>query len=124
TGEINGAAGADLLLVSGALHYFEELLYPMLRRLESLPSRVIVNRTPFSRGQALITVQDSRDFLVACKLHNRADFIDGMKDLGYIWHVSWPVFELKPWFPLSPELPFAHHWGFYFEHVKKLPAEA
>lgn len=123
TGEFNGATGVDLLLVSGALHYFEEPLHPMLRRLERLPRRVIVNRTPFSRGHALVTVQDSRDFLVACKLHDQADFIDGMKDLGYVLRDSWPVFELKTWVPLYPELSFAHHWGFYFEYVEK-PAEA
>ncbi len=108
------AAGADLLIVSGALHYFEEPLYPMLQGLARLPDHVIVNRSPFSNGHALCTVQDARTHLVACKLHDRADFIGGMERLGYRLRAQWPVFELRAWVPLYPDLSAAHYWGFYF----------
>ncbi len=119
TGGLEDAAGVDLLLASGALHYFDEPLYLMLQGLAALPRRVIVNRTPFSRGQPLITVQDSHEFLVACKLHGREDFIRGMKRLGYELRDSWPVFELRTWVPLYPDLSYPHYWGFYFEQVEK-----
>jgi putative methyltransferase (TIGR04325 family) len=109
------AAGADLLLVSGALHYFDEPLHPMLGRLDRLPRRVLVNRSPFSRGSPLVSVQDAGELLVACKSHDRTDFIAGMQALGYRLIAAWPVFELQAWVPLSPELCYPHYWGFYFE---------
>jgi putative methyltransferase (TIGR04325 family) len=123
TGEVKGATGVDLLLVSGALHYFDEPLYPMLEKLECLPRRVIVNRTPFSRGHALVTVQDGGECLAACKLHSRDDFINGMKGLGYELRDSWPVFEFKAWVPLYPDVSYGHYWGFYFEHSTERSAE-
>ena len=106
--------GADLFIVSGALHYFEEPLYPLLSRYMKLPRLVVVNRSPFSRGAALYTVQDARSHLVACKLHGRREFLKGMEALGYRLKAAWPVYELQAWAPLYPENCDRHYWGFYF----------
>lgn len=106
--------GADLFIVSGALHYFDEPLYPLLSRYRSLPRHVVVNRSPFSRGAALYTVQDARSHLVACKLHGRRDFLEGMEALGYRLKAAWPVYELQAWAPLHPENCDRHYQGFYF----------
>jgi len=119
TDKLEDGEGADLFLVSGALHYFEEPLHPLLRRFRHRPAHVIVNRSPFSRGPALYTVQDARTHLVACELHGRSEFIQGMQELGYQLQAAWPVFELHAWVPLFPEYCDRHYWGFHFS----LPAQ-
>jgi len=122
TDKVEDGDGADLFLVSGALHYFEEPLHPLLRRYRHRPPHVIVNRSPFSRGPALYTVQDARTHLVACKLHGRREFIEGMQELGYQLQATWPVFELNAWAPLFPEYCDRHYWGFHFSLPTELGA--
>jgi putative methyltransferase (TIGR04325 family) len=112
--DVKEGDGADLFIVSGALHYFEEPLYPLLSQFKQRPRHVIVNRSPFSRGPAICTVQDARTHLVACKLHGRDDFVHGMQELGYQLRATWPVFELEAWVPLQPKHCDRHYWGFYF----------
>jgi putative methyltransferase (TIGR04325 family) len=106
---------ADLLLASGSLHYFESSLPEMLTQVKRLPSRVIVNRTPFSNAEDLITIQDNGSFLVPCKLHNKQKFVGGMAALGYKLRGSWPVAERALYVPLHPDRSSATYFGFYFE---------
>ena len=106
---------ADLLLASGSLHYFESSLPQLLAQAKRLPSRVIVNRTPFSNAEDLITIQDNGSFLVPCKLHNKQKFVDGMTALGYKVRGSWPVAERALYVPLHPDSSSATYFGFYFE---------
>jgi len=106
---------ADLLLASGSLHYFESSLPQLLAQAKRLPSRVIVNRTPFSNAEDLITIQDNGSFLVPCKLHNKQKFVDGMATLGYKLRGSWPVAERALYVPLHPDCSSATYFGFYFE---------
>jgi len=106
---------ADLLLASGSLHYFESSLPELLTQAKALPGRVIVNRTPFSNAEDLITIQDNGSFLVPCKLHNRQKFLDGMAALGYQLCGSWPVAERALYVPLHPDCSSSTYFGFYFE---------
>lgn len=98
------AAAVDLLLISGALHYFERKLPDMLRDLDGLPKMVIINRTPFSGAGDNITAQDGGEFALPCILHDRDALIAGMADLGYELVARWPVHERKMHVPLYPEL--------------------
>ena len=109
------ASGADLFLASGSLHYFELPLQETLSHLPELPRRVIINRTPMSRGADIITIQDNNSFLVPCKLHSRSALIAGMQSLGYSLHSEWPVHERKLLLPLDPHLSARTYSGFYFE---------
>jgi len=115
TDKLDEAAGADLLIICGALHYFAEPLAEMLGRLERLPERVLINRAACSRGAALITVQDGGSHLVACRLHGRAEIVEGMLRLGYRLRGDWPIHERRLWVPLYPDLSLGHYLGFYFE---------
>ena len=108
------ASGADLLLISGSLHYFEQPLDAFLRSLHRLPPHVIVNRSPFSAGSDLITIQDNHSFLAPCKLHSRPALLAGMQALGYQLRAEWPVHERKLLLPLDPELSARTYSGFYF----------
>lgn len=106
---------ADLFLASGSLHYFESSLPELLAQANCLPTRVIVNRTPFSSAEDLITIQDNGSFLVPCKLHNKQKFINGMAALGYKLRGSWPVAERALYVPLHPDCSSSTYFGFYFE---------
>jgi putative methyltransferase (TIGR04325 family) len=119
TDELDEAAGADLLIICGALHYFAEPLAEMLGRLERLPERVLINRAACSRGVSLITVQEAhgRTHLVGCRLHGRVEIVEGMLALGYRLCGAWPVHERRLWVPLYPDLSLGHYLGFYFERA-------
>jgi putative methyltransferase (TIGR04325 family) len=125
TDRFDEVAGADLLIICGALHYFAEPLAEMLGRLERLPERVLINRAACSRGASLITVQEAhgRTHLVACRLHGRAEIVEGMLGLGYRLRADWPIHERRLWVPLYPDRSLGHYLGFYFERRGHASAE-
>jgi putative methyltransferase (TIGR04325 family) len=105
---------ADVFIASGSHHYFSQPLDEILRSLRSLPSHVFVNRSPFSSGDDLITVQDNGTYLVPCQLHSRSKLLQGMQLLGYRLIARWPVHELRLWVPTYPDLSPPCYSGFYF----------
>lgn len=111
---VKEASGSDVFIASGSLHYFEQPLHEILLALELPPPHVFVNRTPFSTGNSLITVQDNRSYLVPCALHNRSELISGMARLGYELVSEWLVHERKLCVPLYPDLTAHTYEGFYF----------
>jgi len=114
TNRLAEADGSDVFIASGSLHYFEQPLHDILDALEFRPLHVFVNRTPFSMGRPLITVQDNRSYLVPCSLHSRSDLVSGMACLGYELVSEWPVHERKLWVPTYPDLSAPTYSGFYF----------
>jgi len=111
---IGEASGCDVFIASGSLHYFDEPLHEILRSLERLPEHVFANRMPCSSSSDVITVQDNRSYLVACKLHSRATLITGMQTLGYELQAEWPVHERRLPVPTHPDLSSGTYSGFYF----------
>lgn len=114
TTDLAAANGADVFIASGSLHYFEEPLHEILASLDVPPRHVFINRTPFSNGLDLITVQDNRSYLVPCKLHSRTALITGMQALGYELHSEWPIHERRLLVPTHPDLSARNYSGFYF----------
>jgi putative methyltransferase (TIGR04325 family) len=115
TNDLAAASGADVFIASGSLHYFEEPLHEILASLDIPPRHVFVNRTPFSTGPDLITVQDNRSYLVPCKLHSRTVLLTGMQALGYELRSEWPIHERRLLVPTHPDLCARNYSGFYFE---------
>jgi putative methyltransferase (TIGR04325 family) len=114
TNDLTAASGADVFIASGSLHYFEEPLHEILASLHVPPRHVFVNRTPFSNGPDLITVQDNRSYLVPCKLHSRTLLVTGMEALGYELRSEWPIHERRLLIPTHPDLCARNYSGFYF----------
>jgi putative methyltransferase (TIGR04325 family) len=108
------ASGCDVFIASGSLHYFEEPLHQILASLVTPPKHIFVNRTPFSNGPDLITVQDSGSYLVPCKLHSRTALISGMHRLGYQVESEWPVHERRLPLATHPDICPRTYFGFYF----------
>jgi putative methyltransferase (TIGR04325 family) len=50
------ASGADLLLASGSLHYFDPPVYHMLAKLPHKPLHILINRSPLIDGPTSRTV--------------------------------------------------------------------
>ncbi|HEY5812848.1 MAG TPA: methyltransferase, TIGR04325 family [Terrimicrobiaceae bacterium] len=111
------ANGVDLFIASGSLHYFDLSLPEILGRLDDLPQHVIVNRTPYSSREAILTVQDGVSSVVPCKLHSRSQLEEGMNKLGYLQRGQWPIHERTLRVPLYPEYSYGHYLGFYFERI-------
>jgi putative methyltransferase (TIGR04325 family) len=117
TDTLANAGSPDAFIASGSLHYFEDSLDSLLRQITALPKHVFVNRTPFSTGGDLVTVQDNHSYLAPCKLHSRRQFIAGMEHLGYSLIAEWPVHERKLAVPLYPDLSAHSYSGFYFRKL-------
>jgi putative methyltransferase (TIGR04325 family) len=115
TDDPHGASGSDLLLVSGALHYFDFGLASYIAELPHRPRHVLVNRTPLVNAPTAATVQHSHHgVMVACRLLNRAELVSGMESLGYRLVDSWraPEFSIK--LPYDPEYWVREYSGLYF----------
>ncbi len=113
TPEWTEASGADLLIASGSLHYFERPLSDMVADLAVRPRAILVNRTPLTDGPPMAAVQDGPGFCVACMLHNRAALIKGFERLGYRLRDEWQAAELHLRMPCYPERSADAYTGFF-----------
>jgi putative methyltransferase (TIGR04325 family) len=112
--DLHGASGCDLLLVSGALHYFDFTLPDYLARLPQPPRHIIVNRMPLVDAPTAATVQYAHGVMVACRLLNRAELFAGMERIGYAAADSWQVPEFSIKLPYDPPYWVREYSGVYF----------
>jgi putative methyltransferase (TIGR04325 family) len=112
--DIHEASGHDVLLVSGALHYFDFTLADYLAGLARRPKHVFVNRTPLVDAPTAATVTYNQGVMVACRLINRAELVGGMERLGYRLVDSWRAPELSIKLPYDPEYGEREYSGVYF----------
>lgn len=113
----SAASGADLFIVTGAIHFFEPTLAELLSSLDLLPRHVIINRSPFSNLDDIVAVHDGGLWLNPCKLHSVDKLCSGMGSLGYDLVASWPVHERRTRVPLFPDCDGIYK-GFYFRLPK------
>lgn len=107
-------AGADLLLASGSLHYFDPGLPCLLGALERRPRFVLINRTPLIDAEQIATVQDAGAFRAACVLYNKAALVSDFCRLGYALHDSWDAAECSMRVPGYPQYSVPHYSGLLF----------
>jgi putative methyltransferase (TIGR04325 family) len=115
TTRMEDASGADLLIASGSMHYFSQPLDRILSVLAEPPNQVLVNRSPFSRNEDVISVQDNWSYLVPCTAYGRPGLIDRMKRLGYELRAEWPVHERRLRVPLYSDVVEPCYAGMFFE---------
>ncbi len=112
------AAGAELLIASGSLHYFATPLSEMVAGLPEKPSYILINRTPLIDGPAKATVQDGGNRRVACVLYNRREFVTAFEAIGYEVVDSWKAWELSLKHVGKPASS-AHPYSGYFLRLKE-----
>jgi putative methyltransferase (TIGR04325 family) len=121
TAKWEDAAGADLLIASGSLHYFDPPLWEMVAGLASKPPYILVNRTPLIEGPTKATVQDGGTHRAACILYNRAQVIRGFEAAGYELADSWKAWERTLKFPGKPECSADPYSGLFLRQRGQLP---
>ena len=122
TGDWQEASAADVLIASGSLHYFDEILPRMVERLPRHPAYILINRTPLTEGRPVATVQDAKTFRVACMLYNRLDLIREFERVGYDLVDSWRAAELSLDVPGFPEHDVPEYSGLFLRRRDDTPA--
>jgi len=112
---LEDASGVDAFIASGSMHYFPQRLDKLLGGLAELPKQIFVNRSPFSRGEDVITIQDNGSYLVPCVAYGKAGLIEGMKSLGYELRAEWPVHERRLRVPMYEDVMEPYYAGLFFE---------
>jgi putative methyltransferase (TIGR04325 family) len=87
------AEGVDLLITTGALHYFEKPLPAMISELRRKPRYVLINRAALVDCPAFATIQEGGGYRLACFLYNRDELIRGFESLAYELIESWQIAE-------------------------------
>jgi putative methyltransferase (TIGR04325 family) len=118
------ADGADLLLISGAMHYLKEPLASMLAKLDRFPKYILINRTPITDGASFATIQDSGTFRVACMVRNRHALLQELEQVGYHLEDSWQAAELFLRIPADPDHSVPFYSGFLLRHASETGARS
>jgi putative methyltransferase (TIGR04325 family) len=108
------ATGAELLIASGSLRYFDTPLSQMVSGLPEKPSHILINRTPLINGPTKATVQDGGTHRVGCVLYNRTEFVTAFEAIGYEVVDSWKAWELSLKVVGKPEYSALPYSGFFF----------
>jgi putative methyltransferase (TIGR04325 family) len=115
------AAGAELLIASASLHYFDTPLSQMVSELPEKPSHILINRTPLIDGPTKATVQDGGTHRVGCVLYNRAEFVTALEAIGYEVVDSWKAWELSLKLVGKLESSALPYSGFFFRLKGRAP---
>ena len=113
TGEWMDADGADLLIVSGSLHYLHRPLAEMIGELTVRPSYILINRTPMTDGAPVATIQDLGIFRIACMVHNKSQVVRNLEQLDYVVVDEWKAHELSLEIPGYPEFSVPAYTGIF-----------
>lgn len=114
--QLSECGPVDVALISGALHYFQELPPAIMQPLKSKPRHVFINRTPVIHGETAITIQDARFYIAIspARILSRKTLMDSMQAANYELVDEWMVPDLHLHIPLRPESSANYYSGFYF----------
>ena len=106
----------DVVVISGALHYFEQLPLELTQGLRRQPRHIFINRTPVIDGPSAITIQDHEHYFAIspARVLSREVLLRAMSEAGYELVDEWRAPELRLLIPLHPEASVAAYSGFYF----------
>ncbi len=107
---------ADVVIISGSLHYFDALPPELLQYLVRKPKHVFINRTPVIDGPSAITVQDAGWYyaMSPARILSRRALLDSMADARFDLVDEWIVPDLRLRIPLHPQSSASAYSGFYF----------
>jgi putative methyltransferase (TIGR04325 family) len=119
TTSLSDFSGDQVLLVSGAFHYWERTVSEFVKQFPTEPEHVIINRTPVHKtSRAFFTVQRGPKWAVPCVVRNYAELVAEFHSLGYSLIDSWDVLELQLKVPLFQDRCVPHYSGFYFRRQR------
>ncbi|ADW69506.1 TIGR04325 family methyltransferase [Granulicella tundricola] len=112
--DLFGPVEADLMLLSGSLHFLEALPPEIMGGWKRRPKYVLVNRSPVSEEGGVYGLQDQWTWMTAAKVLNRGDLVGGMGAAGYELVDEWGAAELRLMLPMRPQSSAAGYSGFLF----------
>jgi putative methyltransferase (TIGR04325 family) len=115
TTSLSDFSGDQVLLVSGAFHYWERTVSEFVEQFPAHPEHVIINRTPVHKtSRTFVTVQRTPKCAVPCVVRNDTELTSGFESAGYGLIDRWDALELQLKPPLFPDRWVPHYSGFYF----------
>jgi putative methyltransferase (TIGR04325 family) len=117
TDSLQDASLCDVVLVSGAFHYWEKRVEEFIDQFNQRPRNIILNRTPAHVTKpTFLTVQCTKSYAVPCIVRNADEIISGFAARGYVLADRWAALELALRFPLFPDYSVQHYSGFCFRY--------
>jgi putative methyltransferase (TIGR04325 family) len=114
TSEIADGRGCNILLAAGSLQYVDESFPSLLGRLGSLPRHLLINKMPLYDGETFVTIQSTGRAFHPYRIHNRAEFVDGVTALGYRVVDDWSNREQHCEIPFTEGRDIDAYSGYYF----------
>jgi putative methyltransferase (TIGR04325 family) len=110
----------QILLISGAFHYWEQDVPAFLRQFRNPPRHIIVNRSPMHETESsFITVQRTATCAFPCKVWNSSELASAFAAEGYQMIDRWRAMELSLKLPLFPQLSVPFYSGLYFSRTRQ-----
>lgn len=123
TTDFADAAGAGILLGSGAIHFDQAAFADTLAGLQHLPEHLLINKMPATDGEQFWTLNNMGPAISPYKVVNRAQFIASIEALDYALVDRWRNPDLSCFIPFHPEKSVKEFDGFYFRRMApKRPA--
>jgi len=105
----------QILLVSGAFHYWEGTIEAFLRQFGEKPRHILLNRSPVHETKpSFISVQGTRTCAFPCIVRNAKEMIGDFAAEGYELADRWQSPELAFRLMLFPAYAIPFYSGFYF----------
>jgi putative methyltransferase (TIGR04325 family) len=111
----------QILLVSGAFHYWEQDIPAFVRHFGDSPQHLIINRSPVHEVQpSFIAVQGTPSCAFPCKVWNSGELVSAFAACGYQLIDRWRAWELSVNRPLFPAFSVPYYSGFYFSKADRV----
>ena len=118
TTSIDDANDADIFMAAGSVQYVESpSLSETLRRIETKPRHLLLNKLPLYDGPSYVTLQNSGFGFNPLHVFNRECFIASLVSLGYELVDSWNDESRTGYIPFHPDRCFRSHSGLYFRKL-------
>ena len=118
TNDFAEASAANVLLASGSLQFCEESLAEMLKKLQTLPAHLIINKLAAHPHKEFYTLQNMGPSIAPYRVVRRLDFIRSLEGLDYELVDSWQNPELTCYIPFHPDETVEAFDGFYFRKAQ------
>jgi putative methyltransferase (TIGR04325 family) len=111
------ASGQEVMLVLGALQYFDYPLQDLLARLAQPPRHIIINLTPMHPSMDFHTVQNMGFCCVSYHVLAEPGFIAAMQACGYEVVDRWRSYERECHVPFAPDHQVDGYCGLYLRRI-------
>ena len=115
--DLAGCDGADVVIISGALHFIDAMPPTLLAGWKTLPRHILINRSPVSESPCLYAIQDQGSYLTLARIIHRTELVRSMEQAGYRLVDEWRAPELHLRFPMHPHESVEAYSGFFFSRL-------